>query len=180
MSGTTSEPAKVAEESTAIRADSPSHSHSNSTNGGPQDRSSSPTVLESSHDKQQTIGTAEDPNFLRVQHADRPETAETATTALTAETIEESSDAEQTRNILDNRVNRRSVLDTLTLPPPPAYDLFMKEFSIGIPPPTNYLPLPVPIPAPRIFSRNENNDYLTQTIIRDVNVRCGSGEVLAM
>jgi hypothetical protein len=69
-----------------------------------------------------------------------------------------------------------------TLPPPPAFDLYIQGLSIGVPAPERYLPLPVPIPVPRfLLSRNnEELDYLTRTIIRDVHVKCGSGEMLAM
>jgi hypothetical protein len=77
--------------------------------------------------------------------------------------------------------SRRTAVDGLTsLPPPPAFDLFIQGLSIGVPAPERYLPLPVPIPVPQFLSRKKDLDYLTQTIIRDVDVKCGSGEVLAM
>jgi hypothetical protein len=78
-------------------------------------------------------------------------------------------------------LRRRTAIDGLTLPPPPAFDLFIEGLSIGVPPPERYLPLPVPIPVPRfLLSRKKDLDHLTQTIIHDVDVKCGSGEVLAM
>lgn len=117
-----------------------------------QDRSPSPTVLDPAS---LVESHSQRSHQERLERSERPETSET-------------------------RYTRHSVLDTLTLPPPPAYDLFINGLSIGVPPPTNYLPLPVPIPVPRVFLRNQSKDYLDQTIIRDVNVHCGSGEVLAM
>jgi len=76
--------------------------------------------------------------------------------------------------------HRKTILDSLQLPPPPAYDLSIRGLSIGVPPPTRYLPLPVPIPYPAFLSKEKNLSYLEQTIIHDVDARCGSGEVLAM
>lgn len=76
--------------------------------------------------------------------------------------------------------SRRTAIDGLTLPPPPAFDLFIQGLSIGVPAPERYLPLPVPIPVPQFLSRKKDLDYLTQTIICDIDVKCGSGEVLAM
>jgi hypothetical protein len=84
----------------------------------------------------------------------------------------------------ESRIQRpTSAVDELgTLPPPPAFDLCIQGLSIGVPAPEQFLPLPVPIPVPRfLLSRKKKDlDYLTQTIIRDVNVKRGSGEVLAM
>lgn len=76
--------------------------------------------------------------------------------------------------------NKRGALDVLKLPPPPAFDLFIQSLAIGVPPPERYLPLPVPIPVPRFLLRKKDTAYISQTIIRDVDVKCGSGEVLAM
>lgn len=79
-----------------------------------------------------------------------------------------------------DKKNRKSLLDALKLPPLPAYDLSIQGLSIGVPPPERYLPLPVPIPYPAFLSKEKDLSYLEQTIIHDVNVQCGSGEVLAM
>ncbi|CAG7851806.1 ABC transporter G family member 6 Short=ABC transporter ABCG.6; Short=AtABCG6; AltName: Full=White-brown complex homolog protein 6; Short=AtWBC6 [Serendipita indica DSM 11827] len=60
------------------------------------------------------------------------------------------------------------------------FDLFIKGYTIGVPRPKRYLPLPVPIPYPAIFSKRNDTSYLSETILRDVDVNCGSGEVLAI
>jgi hypothetical protein len=87
----------------------------------------------------------------------------------------------QSPSITSTSVRRRTAVDGLTLPPPPAFDLFIEGLSIGVPPPERYLPLPVPIPVPQfLLSRKKDLDHLTQTIIHDVDAKCGSGEVLAM
>jgi len=81
----------------------------------------------------------------------------------------------------EQRKNRRKiVLDSLELPSPPAYDLFVRGLSIGVPPPERYLPLPVPIPYPAFLRKKKDLGYLEQTILRDVDAKCGSGEMLAM
>jgi hypothetical protein len=83
-------------------------------------------------------------------------------------------------NEKEKKNNRKSILDSLQLPPPPAYDLSIQGLSIGVPRPERYLPLPVPIPYPAFLSKEKDLSYLEQTIIHDVDARCGSGEVLAM
>jgi hypothetical protein len=99
-----------------------------------------------------------------------------STTAPDADTIIGEKESSRDRP----NTHRRSMMDGLTLPPPPAFDLLITNLSIGIPRPARYLPLPVPIPIPEFLSRKKDLEYLKQTIIRDVNTRCGSGEVLAM
>ena len=66
-----------------------------------------------------------------------------------------------------------------SLPPPPPFDLSIKDLSIGVPPPQHFLPLPVPIPVPRFLGANRNDDS-DKTIICDVSASCGSGEILAL
>ncbi|KAG8836185.1 hypothetical protein FRC17_009528 [Serendipita sp. 399] len=75
---------------------------------------------------------------------------------------------------------RHGTVDKSTLPLPPAYDLFIKDFTIGVPRPKKYLPLPVPIPYPAFFSKAKDTAYLNETIIRNVDAKCGSGEILAI
>ena len=94
--------------------------------------------------------------------------------------IDEKQDSDNSHNVHDVKKNRASVLDGLKLPLPPAYDLSIQGLSIGVPPQERYLPLPVPIPYPAFLSKDKDLTYQEQTIIHDVDVRCGSGEVLAM
>lgn len=96
------------------------------------------------------------------------------------DTALEHKEGNKNQNQQNTSAKRRTAVDGLTLPPPPAFDLQVTSLSIGVPAPERYLPLPVPIPYPQFLSRKKNLDYLTQTIIRDVDVKCGSGEVLAM
>ncbi|ELU45266.1 ABC transporter protein [Rhizoctonia solani AG-1 IA] len=59
------------------------------------------------------------------------------------------------------------------LPPPPMYDLVVDGYTIAIPPPRSVLPLPG-------FLRPKSSESEHGTIIRDVSLRCESGEMMAM
>lgn len=68
----------------------------------------------------------------------------------------------------------------LSLPPPPPFDLSIEDISIGVPPPQHFLPLPVSIPVPSFLLGANKHDNSDKTIIRNVSVSCGSGEILAL
>jgi hypothetical protein len=68
----------------------------------------------------------------------------------------------------------------LTLPPPSSYDLRVSSLTIGAPQATPVLPLPIPIPIPSFFLPKKAESEGRKTIVRDVSVKCASGEMLAM
>ncbi|KAG8839536.1 hypothetical protein FRC18_010315 [Serendipita sp. 400] len=115
------------------------------------------------------------PNLSAIQvvQIDKPPASEHATSAFANDMAPNLGEEEKTGL-------KPSVVDTSTLPLPPAYDLFIKDFTIGVPRPQTYLPLPVPIPYPAFLSKKRDMAYLNETIIRNVDVKCGSGEVLAI
>ncbi|KDN46584.1 hypothetical protein RSAG8_04237, partial [Rhizoctonia solani AG-8 WAC10335] len=62
---------------------------------------------------------------------------------------------------------------TSALPPPPTYDLVVDGYTIAVPPPRSVLPLPG-------FLRPKSSESAHGTIIRDVSLRCESGEMMAI
>ncbi|QRV93619.1 ABC transporter [Ceratobasidium sp. AG-Ba] len=67
-----------------------------------------------------------------------------------------------------------------TLPPPPAYNLRVDGLTIAVPPPRQSLPLPIPVSLPRWMTKSTDGDDGPKTIIRDVSLRCDSGEMMAI
>ncbi|KAG8761944.1 hypothetical protein FRC11_012005 [Ceratobasidium sp. 423] len=59
------------------------------------------------------------------------------------------------------------------LPPPPTYNLVVDGYTIAVPPPRSVLPLPG-------FLRPKPSESVHGTIIRDVSLRCESGEMMAI
>lgn len=77
----------------------------------------------------------------------------------------------------------------LSLPPPPAYDVHVRDLSIAVPPFRAYIPTPIPIPIPtavtNLFKKKSANTEATNEpsdglIVRDVNGTVRSGEMLAI
>ncbi|CUA67200.1 hypothetical protein RSOLAG22IIIB_07262 [Rhizoctonia solani] len=68
---------------------------------------------------------------------------------------------------------RGAIPNTSTLPPPPTYDLIVDGYTIAVPPPRSVLPLPG-------FLRPKPSETDHGTIIRDVSLRCESGEMMAI
>lgn len=67
------------------------------------------------------------------------------------------------------------------LPPPPAFNLRVDGLTIAVPPSQGSLPLPFNITLPRWLSKSKGAEGSEPgTIIRDVSLRCDSGEMLAM
>lgn len=82
-----------------------------------------------------------------------------------------------------------SVEALLSLPPPPAYDVHVRELSIAVPPFRAYIPTPIPIPIPTALTntltkKRKNADGSAEhgdgLIVRDVNAAVRSGEMLAI
>ncbi|QRW07787.1 ABC transporter [Ceratobasidium sp. AG-Ba] len=67
-----------------------------------------------------------------------------------------------------------------TLPPPPAYHLHVDGLTIAVPPPRQALPLPFPLSLPQWVTKSGDGDDGPKTIIRDVSLRCDSGEMMAI
>lgn len=68
-----------------------------------------------------------------------------------------------------------------SLPPPPPFDLRVLHLSVGVPPPSHYLPLPIPIPIPALLQkRTPHDDTRSKAILTDVSAECHAGEMLAM
>ncbi|CAE6514119.1 unnamed protein product [Rhizoctonia solani] len=72
-----------------------------------------------------------------------------------------------------NMANEPSANSTNALPPPPTYDLIVDGYTIAVPPPRSVLPLPG-------FLRPKSSESEHGTIIRDVSLRCESGEMMAI
>ncbi|CAE7148911.1 unnamed protein product [Rhizoctonia solani] len=64
---------------------------------------------------------------------------------------------------------------TSALPPPPAYNLVADGYTIAVPPPRSFLPFALPG-----FLRPKSRETDHGTIIRDVSLRCESGEMMAI
>ncbi|KAJ1301061.1 hypothetical protein OPQ81_003479 [Rhizoctonia solani] len=62
---------------------------------------------------------------------------------------------------------------TSALPPPPTYDLVVDGYTIAVPPPRSMVPLPG-------FLRPKLSESERGTIIRNVSLRCESGEMMAI
>jgi len=129
-----------------------------------------------------TITSADDDHSVEVLNSSKDLQGRKYSSDLIFETSTLADKEKESTSSLHNSVTntRKTAIDSLELPPPPAYDLSIGGLSIGVPPPERYLPLPVPIPYPAFLSKDRNLEYLEQTIIHDVDARCGSGEVLAM
>lgn len=74
--------------------------------------------------------------------------------------------------------NQADILSSL--PPPPPFDLRVTNLTVGVPPPSHYLPLPIPIPIPAFLRKKTPDDTRPKAILTDVSAECHAGEMLAM
>lgn len=74
--------------------------------------------------------------------------------------------------------NQQDILSSL--PPPPPFDLRVANLTVGVPPPSLYLPLPIPIPIPSFLRKAAPSDEPPKAILTDVSAECHAGEMLAM
>ncbi|KAF8305817.1 hypothetical protein DL93DRAFT_2232864 [Clavulina sp. PMI_390] len=82
---------------------------------------------------------------------------------------------------LTSRDKTKHANDVLsTLPPPPPFDLLVRDLTVGIPPPAQYLPLPIPIPVPTFLRQEVDQQGGSKAILTNISAECNAGEMLAI
>ncbi|KAF8310725.1 P-loop containing nucleoside triphosphate hydrolase protein [Clavulina sp. PMI_390] len=82
---------------------------------------------------------------------------------------------------LHRETSRKHTNDILSsLPPPPPFDLVVRDLTVGVPPPAQYLPLPIPIPVPSFLRKQNDQPGSSKAILTNISAECNAGEMLAI